>query len=127
MITLKNFFQLFRFGVVGVAAAIVNYLVVILLVELLHWLPLIANIIGFSLGFQVSYFGHRFWTFSHKQHTIQSLPKFIFVAILGFSCNESVFALMLHFTALPYTISLIVAILAAATVTFSCSKFWVFK
>lgn len=124
---MKFLLQMCRFGTIGVTAAIVNYLVVVLLVEIFNWQPLIANIIGFILAFQVSYWGHRLWTFSHKQHDLQSLPKFILVAITGFICNEGMFALMLRYTAWPYTISLIVAILVAAVVTFSCSKFWVFK
>lgn len=127
MTTPKNFLQVCRFGIVGVTAAIVNYLIVILLVELLNWLPLTANVIGFALSFQVSYLGHRFWTFSHKQHNLQSLPKFILVATMGFACNESVLALMLHYMTLSYTISLIVSILTGAILTFICGKLWAFK
>jgi putative flippase GtrA len=55
--------QLARFGVVGVAAMTVHWLVVMVLVPL-GLLPLIANMIAFAIAFNVSYIGHRNWTFA---------------------------------------------------------------
>ena len=55
--------QLMRFGIIGSLAAFINFGIVILLVELWGWHPLSANAIAFLIAFQVSYSGHRYWTF----------------------------------------------------------------
>ena len=84
MLTKKVFWQLCRFGIVGVSAAVVNYLIVVVIVEYGHWQPLLANIVAYLLAFNVSYTGHRLFTFSHKAHEKSSLTKFFVVSLTGF-------------------------------------------
>jgi putative flippase GtrA len=127
MINNTLFWQLFRFGVIGCTAALVNFIGVVLLVEYLHWQPLVANILAFLIAFNVSYLGHRFWTFSHKQHASNSVFKFFLVAFIGFALNESLFALLLYATPLHYTAALIITIFLVAIITFIFSKLWAFK
>ncbi len=127
MLTRQTFWQLFRFGIVGVCAALVNYFLVVLIVEQAHWHPLVANIVAYLIAFNVSYLGHRFWSFGHKQHDHTSLPKFFSISVSGFLLNEGFFALLLRYTTLHYSEALIIAILMAALFTFTLSKFWVFK
>lgn len=120
--------ELLRFLVVGASAAAVHLLVVLLLVQLLSLQPLLANIAAFITAFQVSYFGHRLWTFAHTntQHS-QSLPRFILVALLGFFGNEFLYYLLLQYTALPYWLSLGIVLVLVAVMTFVLSKLWAFS
>lgn len=127
MINKILFWQLFRFGIVGLSAATVNFIGVVLLVEYANLEPLIANIIAFLLAFNVSYIGHRFWTFNHKKHQSNSAPKFFIIAINSLLLNEAIFALLLHVTSLHYTVALIITIFLVAIVTFILSKLWAFK
>lgn len=55
--------ELMRFGVVGVAAMATHWCVVALLVPL-GMQPLLANVIGFCIAFNVSFLGHHHWTFA---------------------------------------------------------------
>ncbi len=127
MLTQNMFWQLCRFGIVGVSAAAVNFLMVVIIVENAQWDPLLANIVAFLLAFIVSYIGHRFWTFNHKTHKKSSLTKFLIVAVNSFICNEGLFAILLHTTSVHYTTALIITIFVVAIITFIFSKLWAFK
>lgn len=120
------FLQLFRFGLVGLLAATIHFAIVVLLVQ--NWLftPLFANIFGFMVAFQASYWGHRLWTFqmSDALHRV-AIPKLLFVQLLAFTANESLFYffLTLH---LPYQLALFIVLAILPIFTFFASKLWVF-
>lgn len=118
--------QLARFGVVGVAAMAVHWLVVRALVPL-GLAPLIANIIGFGVAFNVSYFGHRNWTFGSAEAHSTTLRRFFAVAISSFVLNECLFYLLLRFTHLDYQIALAIVLVAVAALTFVLSRWWAFR
>lgn len=120
--------QILKFGCIGTAAAGVHMGVVALLVPYgLH--PLLANIVGFITAFNVSYFGHRFWTFdnnttlSHKE----SASRFWIIAVTSFAINETLFFLFLHYTALPYLAALFVVLIMVTPITFILSRLWAFR
>jgi putative flippase GtrA len=119
--------QIIRFGCIGSAAAAVHIGVVALLVPFgLH--PLLANIVGFVTAFNVSYFGHRFWTFgnrttlSHKN----SATRFWAIAVTSFAINETLFFLFLRYTALPYLVALFLVLIMVTPITFILSRSWAF-
>lgn len=118
--------QLARFGVVGVAAMGVHWVVVATIVPL-GLTPLIANIIGFAMAFNVSYFGHRNWTFASTQAHATTLSRFLGVAIASFVLNEAMYSLLLRFTALDYRIALLIVLVGVAAMTFVLSRFWAFR
>lgn len=121
------FWQLFRFGVVGCSAALINFLVVFALVEWASWRSLIANIIAFACAYQVSFIGHHFWTFA-SEHRVGRFPwlKFLLVALISFALNEFLFFVFLHIVGLYYLLALLCVLLIVPPVTFVCSKFWAF-
>ena len=84
------------------------------------------NVFAFLLAFQVSYLGHRYWTFNHQKHSLASLPKFFSVAAGGFLINEGVFALLLHLSGWYYPIALGITLVLIAILTFLLGKFWAF-
>jgi len=118
--------QLFRFVSVGVTAAAVHFTTVVWLVQTNLLLPLTANVVGFLLSFQVSYWGHRSWTFNETTVLHRAaLPKLLLVQVLNFIANESLFfwLLSLH---IPYALALIVVLAILPLFTFFISKLWVF-
>ena len=122
----SKFSQLFRFGIVGVTSAAAHFFVVVLLVKFAHLHPLISNVFAFLLAVNVSYWGHRLWTFNHKKHHHSTMLKFLIVSINSFLLNEGLFAILLH-TNLHYTYALVITIGMVAMVTFLFSKLWAFK
>ena len=119
--------QLFRFGIVGLSAAAIHFSVVVLLVQNELYPPLIANIIAFFISFQMSYWGHRLWTFNgtitaHRE----AYSKLILVQALNLTASEWLFYFFLSLH-LPYQIALLIVLSVLPLFTFTVSKFWVFK
>jgi putative flippase GtrA len=126
MSKLSLFFQVFRFGVVGLVAAAIHFSIVVMLVHVGSLIPLLANVFGFAIAFQVSYWGHRLWTFPDNGilHRI-ALPKLLFVQLLNFAANETLFYILLSLN-VPYPIALIIVLAVLPVFTFMASKLWVF-
>lgn len=124
---IELFFQLLRFGLVGVSAASIHFGTVIILVQKFLLLPLVANVFGFLVSFQVSYWGHRLWTF--RRTTIMhsaTFPKLLLVQLLNLSLNELLFYVFLLMN-LPYPLALLIVLTILPVFTFLSSKLWVFK
>ncbi len=118
--------QLARFGVVGIAAMAVHWVVVAVIVPM-GIQPLLANIIGFATAFNVSYFGHRNWTFTSSTGHATTLTRFLGVAIASFALNELMYSVLLRHTALDYRVALLLVLVAVAALTFVLSRYWAFR
>ncbi|MCB5363514.1 GtrA family protein [Pusillimonas sp. CC-YST705] len=120
--------QLSWFVIVGCSAAATHWAVAVLCVELLGLAPLLANVAGWLVAFNVSLFGHYHLTFKH-QHAPwkQAALRFFGVALLGFILNELAYALLLHTTGLRYDVALAVVLVGVAALTFLLSRFWAFR
>ena len=119
--------QLFRFAVVGFAAAMVHWLVVIIMVQQYQLLPLVANIFGFLAAFQLSYWGHRRYTFSESKVLHRAaLPKLLLLQIINFCINESLLYVFLSW-ALPVSIALFCVLAIMPLFTFIISKRFIFS
>lgn len=118
--------QLMRFAIVGLIAASVHFCTVVLLVQCLLIAPLLANIVGFLAGFQVTYWGHHLWTFSEVAvlHRI-ALPKLLLVQLIAFAANELLFYIFLSLH-LSYWIALLIVLTILPIFTFIVNKRWVF-
>lgn len=121
------FYQLFRFGIVGLTAAAINFCVVVLLVQNFSLAPLIANVFGFLVSFQMSYWGNRLWTF-HGTAVLhrEAFPKLILVQTITFSGSEFLYYLFLSH-GISYQIGLLLVLTIMPIFTFLMSKLWVFK
>jgi putative flippase GtrA len=119
--------QLIRFGTIGLIALSIHLLTVMMMVETWKIPPLGANVLGFFLAFQISYWGHCKWTFSAQPLSHQqTMGRLFLVSFSGFILNESLYAGLLNLTTLPYDIALFIVLVLISTLTFVLSKFWVF-
>jgi putative flippase GtrA len=119
--------QLFRFGMVGLSAAAIHFCTVVLLVQNDIYPPLIANVIAFIISFQMSYWGHRLWTFNdtitaHRE----AYSKLIIVQLLNLAASEGLFYFFLTLQ-LPYPVALLIVLTILPLFTFTVSKFWIFR
>lgn len=119
--------QIVRFGVVGLIAAGIHFTTVVSVVQLTGMKPLLANVFGFMVSFQMSYWGHRKWTF-HETETLhrEALPKLLCVQLINFAANESLFYVFLSLH-LPYPVALLIVLTVLPVFTFISSKWWVFN
>jgi len=116
--------QLIRFGCVGGAAAATHLGVVAALVPA-GLPPLVANALAFAVAFQVSYYGHRGWTFRSPGGRGEYF-RLLLVSLVSFALNEALYAAMLRFAPLDYRLSLALVLAAVAVFTFAGSRLWVF-
>lgn len=115
-----------RFALVGTLGAIVHVSTVMLLVSHLQIHPLSANVLGFLLGFHVSYFGHRYWTFSETNVSHQvAFPRLLVLQIFNFIANETMFYILLSLH-LPYVLALLIVLCILPAMTFTVSRLWIF-
>ena len=114
------------FSAVGAAAFTVHYAVVASLVPR-GVLPLIANVVGFLSAVGVSFVGHARWSFPGAgRELLPTLTRFFFVAGAGFALNESLYALLLAWTALDFRFALVLVLGVVAVATFVASRWLVF-
>lgn len=90
--------------------------------------PLAANVFAFLVAFQVSYWGHRQWTFTARdlRHR-KTLPRFILVSASSFALNEALYFLLLRYTALDYRTALFIVLAVVSILTYLLSRQWAFK
>ncbi|MDA0765646.1 MAG: GtrA family protein [Verrucomicrobia bacterium] len=119
--------QLFRFGLVGLAAMATHFLIVRALVPT-GFTPLVANVLGFIGAFQISYWGHSLFTFrGHGNSRADSMARFLFLATLSFLLNEGLYACLLRYTNIPYDQALVIVLLAVSALTLILSRTWAFR
>lgn len=123
--SLKLSHRLVYFIGIGVTASLTHILIVLSIVSCNLLQPLIANIIAYSIAFNVSFFGHKYLTFSqlHDQKQL-SLPHFILVASSAGIINELLYFLFLTYTHLNYITSLILVLGMVSVYTYILSRFW---
>jgi putative flippase GtrA len=114
------------FGLVGVAASVVHYLVALLAMRLGAGTIFLANLAGFALAFAVSYVGHYHLTFASGAAHRQALPRFLATALVGLGVNNLVLGLLVWAAGAERTGFIAVAILAAAGSVYVLSRGWAF-
>lgn len=120
--------QLSLFLIVGILASITNFVIVWMLVELGIFNPLIANFFAFLIAFNVSYFGHRFLTFSTTTQSHKKAASQFFVNVMiGLVINETIYYILLHILKIQYLVALFITMGLVAIYTFVVSKFLIFK
>ena len=114
------------FLAVGAAAA-ATHLLVFAAAQHRMW-PELANAAGFVVAFFVSFHGHRLLSFPDAATTVrQSLARFAVTALAGFASNEAIFMLLLRGAGWPALAALVVALAAAAGLTFLLGRYWAFR
>lgn len=124
---IRDWPQPLQFIFVGVLAAVVHLMTLMVLVRMLSIAPLLANIPSFFLAFGVSYNGHARLTFEGQNtQGVTAAGRYFLVAILSFLLNEILYAWVLYFLGWSYVPALLLVLLLVAVITFMLSKYWAF-
>lgn len=115
--------MLARFGGVGVLATLVHLGVAAALLGV--WpsaSPFLANLVAFLLAFQVSFWGHRHFTFRKdgKAH------RFFVLALGGFALNNGVLASLLAVSQLDGMTAIVIATFSVPLMVYLAARFWAF-
>jgi putative flippase GtrA len=135
---LISFWQIVRFGIVGIS----NTTIDVLILNLLLWrfpthnanLLLLYNLAAYTLGALNSFLLNKYWTFQRRQAaTAGELFRFASLSVIGILCNSSIVwvaARILHpliaNTVLWANTSKFSAIIGTAIITYLGMRLWVF-
>jgi putative flippase GtrA len=117
-----------RFIIVGSLAAAVHFLTLLCLVANHCCRASLANIVAFVVAMQLSYWGHRCWTFQtyKKQHSV-TMSRFLLIALIFFFANEGLFVWLIQQFGLPYYLANLLVLLILPILSFYLNKLWVFN
>jgi putative flippase GtrA len=119
--------QLYRYALVGLTSAAIHFGSVVFLVQIFGFAPLSASIFAYPFSFQMSYWGHRLWTFDNTTAShLSAFPKLIMVQLVNFSVGQSLFFVFLKMN-IPYPIALLIVLAILPIFTFISSRWWVFR
>lgn len=120
--------QQFRnFIMVGLAAAIVHYSVLIGLVEGLNFAKVIATLLGYIGGGIVSYGLNRRFTYESKRPHSEASWRFALVAGIGFGLTGSLMFLLHSIWSWPYLLAQILITGIVLVWSFIANRFWTFS
>jgi putative flippase GtrA len=118
--------QFSAFAVVGIAAAIVHYGLLIGLVQGAHWTPVPAALVGYVGGGLVSYFLSRAHVFATERSNLDAGWRFATVAGVGFGLTWAFMHLFVDRFGLPYLAAQIFTTGVVMIWSFVAHKFWTF-
>ncbi len=107
--------QMLKFGVVGVIAFVIDYGVMVLLVELFAMNPVLAAGISFCVSVTFNYFASMRYVFTHREDLSRQAEFAIFIvlSVIGLGINELLMWLGVDVLLVSY---LIVKLFATAVV-----------
>ncbi|MDE5831525.1 MAG: GtrA family protein [Desulfovibrio sp.] len=115
-----------RFGIVGLAATAIYFLLGLLFVSVLRWHTMVGNTVAYLLGFTVSYTGQALWTFKASGNHLVMLGKFAFTQLAGLGLNSCVVSIATLFGA-HYIIAMTIAVCVVPVFVYLVSRYWVFR
>jgi putative flippase GtrA len=118
--------QIFRFGVVGVAATVTHVAVAVTLIERVGTPVLAGNGLAFLVAVFVSYFGHHSWTFARDGFHDRHLPRFVTISLIGLALNQAIIFALVTLGGLPYLVGVLVVVSVVPALTFVLSRSWAF-
>lgn len=87
----KLFMQIIKFGLVGVIATVIDYVLLYVLTEFFNIYYLISSIISFSVSVIFNYIASVRWVFDvdkNKNSKIKELVVFIILSVIGLGINQ---------------------------------------
>ena len=114
---------------IGGVATVLDYSLLILVVELLHWPPALGAGLGAAAGAVVAYLGNHRFTFGAAQDRQavhrRALPRFATVAALGSLLNAGIVWIGTHL-GLYYLLAKMLATGTVLLITYRLNKTWSF-
>lgn len=119
--------RFFRFLLAGACATAVQYVLLILFVELFALPVVLAATISYTLSALVNYTINYRFTYHSTQSHHQTLPRFMLVAGCGLALNALLVTILHHWLAWHYLWAQIVSTVLVLLWNFLANTFWSFQ
>jgi len=127
LVKVQDVKRLIKFGLVGILATFVYYLVLWGMVEILNIPVLLATSIAFVLVTIENYLLHYNWTFRSSNDHTTAFPRFILMNVVGFNINLFIMFAGVNLWDFNYLLVQAVAIVTVVTWNFVLSHYWIFN
>jgi putative flippase GtrA len=122
----RHFREVICFGLVGVTATLVHYVIALLAIEAVQVNIYVGNLTGYLCALSVSYFGHGKLTFRAALcHNV--FRRFACVSLLTFCASELLLAGLENSLHLSHRIAMAIVVICVPAVSFALNKFWVYQ
>ena len=121
----KNIFvQIFKFGIVGGIATIIDWIVYYVLINFVSIDPLIANVFSFSISVIYNYWASVKWVFNINNNKSKKLMfiEFIVFSLIGLLLTEILLFIFIDSLAYDEMISKIIATIIVMVFNFATRK-----
>jgi putative flippase GtrA len=118
--------EILTFGVVGVSATAAHYFTALILIEWGHVNLHLANFLGFSAGFGVSYLGQSIFTFKASL-SWPTLAKYLVLAVSNYFISAITLEFLSDFLNLSHRIALLIMVMILPLMSYFVSKKFIFK
>lgn len=131
----REFEQFIKWSVVGALGALVDYSILIALVEGVHLYPGVAQGISFSAAVINNYIWNRLWTFGDIRHkgAVLQFTQFFVVSVVGLAIRTALFLFLFEVALLflafraRYLVATAVAIILVLIWNFFVNRAWTFR
>ncbi len=124
----KLFKQLFRFGVVGFTAFLIDAGLLYVLTEYLHVYYLVSSVISFIVSLIYNYILSIFWVFDvKKKQTYKEVLLFVVLSVIGLGVNQLVMYLGVDLLNIHYMLCKIIATIIVMIYNFVTRKIFIEK
>ena len=113
------------FVLVGGVATGVQYLLLVLLIELIGVFAVLASAIAYCAAAVISYLLNFHMTFQGRSGHRQALPRFVVVVAVGLGVNTLSFTLLLIF--FPYLLAQVGATLVTLVSNYLLHQHWIYR
>lgn len=124
----KIFKQLFRFGIVGFTAFLIDAGLLYILTDFLHIHYLISSVISFTVSLIYNYILSIFWVFDvKKKQTYKEVLLFTILSVIGLGINQLVMYLGVDLLNIYYMLCKIMATIIVMIYNFITRKIFIEK
>lgn len=124
----KLFKQLFRFGVVGGLAFLIDAGLLYILTEFWHIHYLISSVISFTVSLAFNYILSIIWVFDvKKKQTYKEVILFVVLSVIGLGINQLVMFLGVDFLHIYYMLCKVISTIIVMVYNFITRKIFIEK
>jgi putative flippase GtrA len=118
--------QIGSFGFVGISATFTHLIIAYALIEGTSANAYVANGIGALCAFWVSFLGNTRMTFLYRGSIRSALLRYTMLTLVSFTITTAILYITRSFN-LPIHLYVLASLAAIPPITFTLSKYWVFR
>ncbi|KAF6567409.1 GtrA family protein [Paenibacillus sp. EKM202P] len=121
-----DLFQFIKYGFVGGIGTMLHLVLIMFLVEVFHFEPLTATIIGYALIITLTYYINLRWTFGVVNNTRIYFLRYCITSLLGLLINLILMYFIVYIFHIVYLVGQLLSVIVVPIFNFILNKRWTF-